>query len=232
MNVIDSVILLFLLLGAVLGFKKGVIKSVVSFVGTILVLLLSFWLKNPLSVLLYTYFPFFSFTIQAVNILIYEAIAFLLVFTLLSIILRIVIKISGFIELLLKCTVILAIPSKILGALFGFLEYYVFIFLILFCLACFNVHTSLISESKLADFILSHSPFISTIATDTYETIKEFTNINKKEMTDEEKNEESIQVLLKYNIISEENLNRLNKKKKFNIKNMSEIINNWKEEEE
>ena len=134
MNIIDVVIILMLLSGAVIGFKKGVIKSIVSLIGTIIVIVLSFYLKNPLSVFLYTFLPFFSFSISAINILIYEAIAFLIVFSALLVILRIVIKISGLIELILKFTVILAIPSKILGAIFVFLEYYVFTFAVLFIL--------------------------------------------------------------------------------------------------
>lgn len=231
MSIIDAVILLFLLLGAVLGFKRGVIKSVVSFVGTILVVILSFWLKNPLSVFLYTYLPFFSFSIQAINILIYEAIAFLIVFSILFAILKIVIKISGLLELLLKLTVVLAIPSKILGAIFGFLEYYIFAFIILFILACANINSELIAESKYADLILSHSPILSNIAEDSYNAVKEFTDINKKNVSVSEKNEEAIQVLLQYNIISEDNLNRLNKKNKFSITNLEEIISNFKKGE-
>ncbi len=226
MSIIDTVIILFLLLGAVLGFKKGVIQSIVSFVGTILVVILSFWLKNPLSVFLYTYLPFFNFSISAINILVYEAIAFLIVFALLSTILRIILKISGMVELLLKFTIVLAIPSKILGAIFGFLEYYIFIFVILFVFSLCNIDSELLQESKLAEQILSHSPVISTIVEDSYNAVKTFTDINKKEESIEKKNEEAIEVLLKYHMISEENLNRLNQKKKFNIPNLDQIIKN------
>ena len=226
MSIIDAVIILFLLLGAVLGFKKGVIQSVVSFAGTILIVILSFWLKNPLSVFLYTYLPFFNFSISAINILVYEAIAFLIVFALLSTILRIILKISGMVELLLKFTIVLAIPSKILGAIFGFLEYYIFIFVILFVFSLCNIDSELLQESKLAEQILSHSPVISTIVEDSYNAVKTFTDINKKEESIEKKNEEAIEVLLKYHMISEENLNRLNQKKKFNIPNLDQIIKN------
>ena len=39
-NLVDAIIILVLLMGAVIGFKKGVIKSVVSFFGMILVIFL------------------------------------------------------------------------------------------------------------------------------------------------------------------------------------------------
>lgn len=224
MNIIDVVILLFLLSGAVVGFKKGIIKSVVSFVGTILVLVLSFALKEPLSVLLYTYLPFFNFSLSAINILLYEAIAFFIVFALLSAILKIVIKISGVIELLLKFTVILAIPSKILGAIFGFLEHSVFAFVILFVLAQLNINNELITGSSLSSKILSNTPIMSSVAEDTYKTVEEFININKEDKTDEEKNTEAINTLLKYNIISEENLEKLVEKEKFSIPNLEDLL--------
>lgn len=231
MNIIDVVILLFLLCGALVGFKRGVIKSVVSCVGTILIVILAFYLKNPLSVFLYTYLPFFSFTVSAINILVYEAIAFLIVFSVLSVILNIVIKISGFIELLLKFTVILAIPSKILGAIFGLLEYYVFTFIVLFIVVSMNVSGDLIENSKFADKILSNTPIISNIAEDSYAVIKEFIDINNKNVSDEAKNEEAVAALLKYEVISEENLTKLNEKKKFNILNLDGIINEYKKGE-
>ncbi len=209
MGIIDAVIILFLLLGAVIGFKKGVIKSVVSFVGTILILLLSFWLKDPLAVFLYSHLPFFNFSIEAINIIIYEVIAFVLIFAVLKIVLNIVIKISGLLEDVLKMTVVLAIPSKILGAIFGFIESYLFLYIILFVLACFNVNSELLNESKLVDRILSSSPVISNVMEDSYQAIKEFTDLSKKEVSDEEKNNEAIQILLKYELISEDNLANL-----------------------
>ena len=212
MSIIDAVIILFLLLGAVLGFKRGFIRSVVSCLGTIVIVLLAFWLKDPLSVILYTHLPFFHFPISAVNILLYESIAFVLIFALLSIVLRIVIRISGLLETLLKFTVILAIPSKILGAIFGFLEYYVFTFAILFIFACCNINSKLINESKLAHKILANSPVISAIADNTYQVIKEFTDISKDNKTISDKNKEAVNVLLKYNVISENNLAKLNEK--------------------
>lgn len=214
MSIIDAVIILFLLLGAVLGFKRGVIKSVVSCLGTILIVLLAFWLKDYLAVILYTYLPFFHFAISAINILIYEAIAFLIILALLTALLRIIIKISGLLELMLKFTVVLAIPSKILGAIFGFLEYYVFTFVILFIFACCNINSELINESKLADKILANSPVISNMAEDTYAVIQEFTSISKKNTTITEKNAEANAALLKYKIVSQESMDRLNKKNK------------------
>ena len=49
-GLIDAIILLFILLGGLVGFKEGVIKKLTSVVGLLLVIILSFVLKNSLSV--------------------------------------------------------------------------------------------------------------------------------------------------------------------------------------
>ena len=51
MTILDSIIILFLLCGAVLGFKKGAIKSLVALIGTILLVVISFISKIPSPVL-------------------------------------------------------------------------------------------------------------------------------------------------------------------------------------
>ncbi len=231
--IVDAIIILFLLMGAVLGFKKGVIKSIVSFVGTILVLVLSFTFKNPLSVFLYTYLPFFNVGITVLNILIYEGLAFLILFVLFSSILRIIIKISGIIEMLLKATIILGIPSKILGAIFGFLEMYLFTFVVLFILAQFNVQNSLITESKMANVILGKTPFISNVLNNTYTAVKEVTDLNKeygKKGNTEELNQKGLDILLKYKVLSVENANKLLEKNKLKIKDANVIVSKYRED--
>ena len=235
LNLIDAIIFLFLFLGVIVGFKKGVIKSLVSFVGTILVLFLSFTLKNPLSVFLYTYFPFFNVGIIVVNILIYEGIAFLILFTILSSVLHIVIKISGIIEMLLKFTIILGIPSKILGAILGLLEMYSFIFAVLFVLAQFNVQNSLITDSKMANFILGKTPVVSTIVENTYLGVKEVIALNKEYQNSQDKeklNQDGLDILLKYHVLSVENANKLLEKGKLKITGAEQIVSKYRKEED
>ena len=48
MNIIDVVIILFILLIGIIGWHNGFIKTIVSAVGIILVFSLSFILKNPI----------------------------------------------------------------------------------------------------------------------------------------------------------------------------------------
>ena len=89
MNVIDIIIILFILLGGVAGFKAGVLKKIVSFVGLFIVVYLSFRLKNYLSPFFYENLPFFNFWgifkgIQVLNIIFYEFLSFIIIASLLS----------------------------------------------------------------------------------------------------------------------------------------------------
>ena len=60
MNILDYLILIIIILGALYGYKRGFIGSLINFIGTIVVIILAFYLKNPISVFLYEHFPFFK----------------------------------------------------------------------------------------------------------------------------------------------------------------------------
>src|SRR5574344_2057121 len=103
LTVIDSAVIIFLLFGAILGFKRGIIKSAVSFIGIIIVIILAFILKNPLSEFMYTHLPFFNIggnfaEITVLNILVYEALAFLILCIIFGTILKLVVVFTGLVE--------------------------------------------------------------------------------------------------------------------------------------
>ena len=209
MNIIDAIIILILLMGAVIGFKQGAIRKTVSFVGTFAIIIIAFIFKNDLSVLFYENLPFFDFWgafkgIQVLNIILYEIIAFLVVFSLLFILLRILIVITGFAELLLKATVFLAIPSKILGIFVGLIEYYVYIFIVLFVISLPVFNLVDLNESKFANTILNNTPLLSGLADDTVEIYTEVYNIidNRENKPTEELNEEVLTFMLEKKAIT------------------------------
>ena len=86
LNILDVCIILVIISGAIIGFKRGVIKQGVMTIGLYIVLILSFLLKNPISAFMYKYLPFFGcdFIIKnatVLNILVYEVLAFLIAFS-------------------------------------------------------------------------------------------------------------------------------------------------------
>lgn len=225
---LDIIILLFILFGGLVGFKRGIIKQSVITIGMILVLVLSFLLKNPVSALMYKYLPFFTFgglleNVAVLNILVYEVIAFFLIFSILSTIFLILIKISSIFEKILKATVILAIPSKFLGAVFGLVEYYLITFVVLFVLMqpTFKLNeVDLFKESKLKNIILEKTPFMSGLVEETLDTFSDIGNLIEKrsDISDKEFNCKAIDVMIKNNIIEQESIDYLYEKNKLKTK--------------
>ncbi len=225
---LDIIIIMFMLFGAIIGFKRGIIKQSVITIGMILVLVLSFILKNPVSELMYKNLPFFTFgglleNTAVLNILLYELIAFFLVFSILSVILIILIKISSIFEKLLKATIILAIPSKILGAIFGFIEYYLIVFVVLFILMqpTFKLNEEdFFTDSKLKDIILEKTPVMSGLIEKSLDTLKDLENLSKnsKNFSDSQLNCESINIMIKNNIVKKESIIYLYEKNKIKTK--------------
>lgn len=218
--VVDIIIALFLIVGIISGIKKGLIKTLVGFVGLVAIVILSYTLKTPLANFLIDKLPFFNFYgaiegLTSLNILLYNVLAFIVVFVVLYCILNIIMTLTGFIDTLLKFTVIWIIPSKIGGAILGFLETWVFIFLVLFVLVQFNVTNDFVSSSKLADIILNHTPIVGNYlggavkaSEDIYASIEEVVN-NKNEKTTKELNVEILNIEIMYKLITKDKANEL-----------------------
>lgn len=232
-NIIDAIILLIILLGGVIGFKEGAIKKLTSIVGLIIVVVLSFILKNNLSVFFYENLPFFDFWgvfkgIQVLNIVFYEMLAFLIIASVLTIVYKVILGITGIIEKILKATVILSIPSKILGFFVGLIENYIWVYIVLFILTLPIINFKMLYVSKSAMFIMEKTPILSkytdktlVIYNDLYEIID-----NKESKTNEQINKESLELMLKHDIITKESAEKLIKKNKIVIEDDS-FLNNY-----
>ena len=123
---IDLIIIIILSFGFLIGFKRGFTRQLVSILGIFGILILSYFFKRPVALFLANHFPIIKEeTLKDINIFIYNTISFALIFFVLSIIFRILIKITNIFEKILKATIILSIPSKILGGILGLVENYI-----------------------------------------------------------------------------------------------------------
>lgn len=220
MNILDALIIVLLFLGIMGGLRRGFVKQTVLLIGLVGILVISYYLKNPVAAVLYKNLPFFKFNglikgVSVVNILLYELIAFLIVITILYIILRILLKITGIIESLLKATIILGFVSKILGGLVGLIEAYILIFIALFIASQPFINISGVEDSRVATFILDKTPIMSSAIHDTRQAVKDVYDLRKVYKSDsKEFNDEAIRLFVKYDVISEENVNYLKEKGK------------------
>ena len=215
MNVIDVVIILIILCSGVVGFKRGVFKELVMTVGLLLVYIFSFKLKNPLANFLSLNLPFFNFGgATALNIILYQTIAFLIVFAILMIIFRVVLAVTGGFEKFLKFTIILGIPSKILGFIVGLIEGYIIMFIFLFFISQPFLKIDIVVESKLREPILNSSPILSNIAGETNRAISDIYKLSKDYYDNQNVeyfNKETVRILLDYDVVSNEYIDKLEK---------------------
>lgn len=237
MNILDIIIILFLIVGGYVGFKDGFTKSLVKCLGLFAAIILAFMLKNPISEFLMTYFPFVNFSslvkgAVVLNILLYELIAFALVFGILLIVLKILNVTTGIIEKILSLTIVLGMPSKVLGIILGVIKNYSIVFIVLYILStpAFE-NANIIKQSMLRKPILESTPLISIFTRNSSQMYDEFSKINESHKENTEKfNYETLELLLKYNVVKSQTVEKLTERNKINIKNIDTLIEKYKEE--
>lgn len=222
MGIVDIIILIFLAFGALLGFKRGFTRQLVSLVGIFVIIILSYLFKNPVSVFLYNNLPFFNFggifkDITVLNVLVYEVIAFFIVFFVLTIIFRILVKITNVFEKILNATIILGIPSKILGAVLGVVQNLIYTFIILYILSLPTFNLTIIKDSKVGNLILDKTPILNKIANKTLSVFNQVVELKEEYDTTTnvgEYNQKTLNIMIDSGVITEENAKRLIEKGK------------------
>lgn len=217
MSIVDIIILIFLGFGALLGFKRGFTRQLVSLVGIFAIIILSFLLKNPISVFLYTNLPFFNFggifkDITVLNILVYEVFAFFAVFFVLTIIFKILLGVTKIFEKILTATIILGIPSKILGAILGVVQNLIYVFIILYILSLPMFNINFIKNSKVAHTILDKTPILNIVCDETLEVFNEIVLLKSEYETTtnvNEFNQKALNIMIDKKVITKENAQKL-----------------------
>lgn len=233
LNIFDIGIVLVLIGYIIGGWKQGVVKETTSFIGIIIVFFLSWFLRGIVGDFLCTILPFFKFDgLSSLNILIYHGIAFFLLFSILMGLYRLLLKLSNGLQKIVNYTIILIIPSKILGAIIGFIEGWINIFIILLVLLIPLKDFDQYKDSKVNNFILFNTPVLS-------DTVKPFTKgakeiykvtskIAKKDIEMNEANLESIDIMLKYKLVNKETIEKLVKSNKLeNVENIENILSKY-----
>lgn len=238
MNIIDIGIIGILAFGAIVGLKRGFTTQLLSFVGFIIIVILAFMFKNPVSSFLYDYLPFFKFEglfkgITVLNIALYEVVAFFIIFALLMIVFKLLLYVTKVFEKILKMTIVLGIPSKILGALVGVLEYYIIVFMLLYMTTLPFFNWDMVKESKLRPYILEKTPFLSEYTEKPLVVMNEFSKLMelyKYSSNPDDFNLAALDLFLKYDVIDIDTVVKLYENKKLQVGNFYEIICKYEEE--
>ena len=236
MNIIDYFILAVVILFALKGFKQGLLPSIINFVGTFLIFIIAFYVKQPISHLLYENFPFLSFGgifkgIIGINIIFYEVVAYGIAITLLGIIFCIIKRISIVIQKLLNVTLFLNLPSKILGAVIGAFEGVLFSIILVYMGGFISETSKYINDSKLSSMILTKTPIINNVTNNFRNSYNEiYDTVIKNENDTNNANLETIDILMKYDILSYDSAIKLYNDNKLNIDGVKEVIENNRSE--
>lgn len=218
MNVLDIGIILILIMSLIVGFKQGIVKEVVSLVGLIAIFIIAYIFKEELGNFLCKYLPFFTFTgslkgLVSINILIYQLIAFLIIYSVLLSVYAIVLKLSGILQKLVNLTIVLLLPSKLGGAIIAALKGYITIFVVLLVLMIPLKDNALFTNSKLASAIIYKTPILSTCTENITKSINEIytlaDEVSHKEISTNEANLEIIDIMLKYKVVDKKTIEQL-----------------------
>lgn len=229
MNIVDIVIIVVLIAFAIIGFNRGIFKSLIVFLGFIAVIFLAYMFKNYVGDFLVLNLPFIDFGknfagVSSINIVMYQALAFVIMLAIFGLIYRFLVTISGIFEKVLKLTVILGLPSKLLGMVFGFLEGVIIVYLSLFILSQPFLKFDAINDSKYSSIILKHTPIISNYAQRGLHLVQEIQELSKIEDANE-KDLKICELILKENVTSPEVIRKLVYADKLKIEGIEEVIN-------
>ena len=232
MSIVDIIVMVIMIAFAIIGFKRGVLQSLVSFLGFILVIYLAYLLKNYLGDIFVLDLPFFDFKIGGttsvvMNIVMYQGLSFVIMAIVFGLIYKFFMYLSGIVEKILKMTIILGIPSKILGLIVGLLEGYIIVYLVLFFVAQPYIKMDILNDSKYAKTILTKTPVLSSFADSTLEIINEVNDTVKNNDTSDFDLRLS-DLILKHKVTSPEVMEKLVSIKKIKVDGIGQVIDKYK----
>lgn len=166
---LDIIILLMLLVGLFVGAKRGLIVQLIHMTGFIIALFVAYTYYKPLAEKFVLWIPYpavdsdstLTIAIDRLDLdqTFYQLIAFALIFFVIKFALQLVASMFDF----LKYLPVLGFFSKIVGAILGFIEFYIILFIVLYVVALLPIgpFQNLMENSVLASYLLEHTPFLS-----------------------------------------------------------------------
>lgn len=237
LNIFDVGIILLLIMFLIVGFKNGVIREAFALIGIIAVFILSFVFKGLLGNLMCIILPFFKLSgviegFSVINILIYQIIAFMLVFAILLTIYEIFLKISKFIQKLVNLTIILILPSKLLGAVVSLIKGVIVLFAVFIVLMIPLKNSELFTGSTMVNQILYKTPILSQSSNNYINTVEEIYNlaekVSNKKISTNAANLELLDMMLKHKIVNKSTVESLVKLHKLDdVNNIEKVLQKY-----
>ena len=232
-NIFDIGIILLFIMFLIMGVKRGVIKEAVSLIAIILVFILSYSLKGIVGNIFCMLLPFFKWDgFVTFNIFFYQVLGFILVFAIMLLIYEASLKISKFLQKIVNATIILWLPSKILGGVVSFIKGYLVLFIIFLLLVIPLNNVDMFKDSKCVNFILYKTPVISNYTKDFVKPISEVAELSDKAtngtITVNEANLKALDIMLKYKVVDKKTIESLIEVNKLDdVKDIDSILKKY-----
>lgn len=235
--VVDIAIVATILMFAIVGFKNGLIKQATSVVGIILVLVLSFLFKEQIGNILCKIMPFFNFYgnikgLVVLNILIYQLVGFVIIYSILFSIYTLILKLSGILQKMVNMTIVLLLPSKIGGLILGFIEGYILTFVVLMVLTIPLKNVPLFKDSQVLNMMMTKTPIVSKYTNNLLSIIDEtyilVDGVVDEKMAINEANLKMLDGMLKNKIVSKKTIEQLIVLDKLDsVEGVETVLNNY-----
>lgn len=241
MNIIDLVIIIFLLYSIFMGYTRGVIQETFKLVGNFLVIIFAFLFTRSLSDILCNSLPLYSFEIFDVHltffwIFIYHIIAFVMIAIALKMLVNFILMFTGIVDTVVDLIPIFNKLSRILGMIVGFFGGLVLSFVVLLVISVPFSSNTLLHDSKYANYILDNTFIVSGMAKNIRNATDDIYNLSITIKNDEERleytddyNSEVLDIMLKYDIVSLDTIDKLVIQEKVdNTKQVERVLKKYK----
>ena len=168
---LDLLILIIMASGIIVGLKRGFIVQMMHLFGFFIALIVAYLNYKPLAQFFVLWVPYPGFAENATSVLgldsidvdssFYQALAFAIIFFATKLVLQIIASIFDFLAYL----PVLKSLNRLLGAIFGFVEFYIIMFIGLYILALVPLESiqSILNRSIFTSLILEHTPIITNL---------------------------------------------------------------------
>ena len=209
-TILDIIIIVLFIIAAIGGYKKGIIKEIISFIGAIIIFIISYKLKGITGEFLCTILPFIVEDLVSINIILYQIIGFFLTFGILTFLFNMFLGLLKFFDDLLEKIKLLSIPLKIIGAVVSILQMYLFVFIMLIIVMIPFRNKDFVKNSMFTEKIVYNTPVLSEGSKKIINVLDEIIAIDKeisdKKITKNEGNLKIIELLLKTEMVDKEEI--------------------------
>ena len=133
---------------------------------------------------------------------------------------------------LVNLTIILIIPSKILGGIVGIIKGWIVLFAVFIVLMIPLRNYSIFTDSTLINKILYNTPVLSDYTSSFTNSVEEIydlgVKVSNKEISTNEANLETLDIMLKHNVVDKSTVEKLiNQNKLDDVKNINSVLNKY-----